>query len=76
MFDFCTFNRQCAFILINTAARKDTDFNDSPGYEMLAKNDVGGSMIATPAIADGGLFIRTRTKLLGIIAGERRASAP
>ena len=50
--------------------------NDSPGYEMLAKSDVGGSMIATPAIADGGLFIRTRTKLLGIIAGERRASAP
>ena len=33
-------------------------------YEELALNDVGESIIATPAIADGGLFIRTRTKLL------------
>ncbi len=33
-------------------------------YEELALNDVGESIIATPAIADGGLFIRTRTKLM------------
>lgn len=32
-------------------------------YEELALNDVGESIIATPAIADGGLFIRTRTHL-------------
>jgi hypothetical protein len=29
----------------------------------LAKNDMGESIAATPAIADGRLFIRTRTKL-------------
>ena len=30
---------------------------------VLAKNDMGESCIATPAIADGRLFIRTLTKL-------------
>jgi len=33
-------------------------------YEELAVNDVGESIIATPAIADGGLFVRTRTQIL------------
>ncbi len=33
-------------------------------YEELAVNDVGGSIVATPAIADGKLFVRTREKLL------------
>jgi outer membrane protein assembly factor BamB len=32
----------------------------------LAKNDMGESILATPAIADGRLFIRTRTKLFCI----------
>ena len=40
-------------------------------YEELALNDVGESIIATPAIADGGLFVRTRTKLLCFGADER-----
>jgi outer membrane protein assembly factor BamB len=39
-------------------------------YEELARNDVGESIIATPAIAGGSLFIRTRTKLLCVAAGE------
>jgi outer membrane protein assembly factor BamB len=35
-----------------------------PGYEVLAKaNDMGESIVATPAIAEGSLFIRTRTCL-------------
>jgi outer membrane protein assembly factor BamB len=34
-----------------------------PELKVLAKNDLGESCIATPAIADGRLFIRTRTKL-------------
>ena len=35
-----------------------------PGYEVLAKaNDMGESIVATPAIAEGSLFIRTRTRL-------------
>ncbi|MBM3802447.1 MAG: serine/threonine protein kinase [Acidimicrobiia bacterium] len=39
---------------------------NSPNYEVLAKNDLGESILATPAIADGSLFIRTRTKVHGI----------
>lgn len=34
-----------------------------PKVKVLAKNDMGESCVATPAIADGRLFIRTRTKL-------------
>jgi outer membrane protein assembly factor BamB len=41
---------------------------DSPDYEELAVNDLGESIIATPAIADGALFIRTRTQLLSFAA--------
>ena len=33
-------------------------------YEVLAKNDMGDSIVATPAIADGRLFVRTRSKLV------------
>lgn len=32
--------------------------------QVLSKNDIGGSCIATPAIADGRLYFRTREKLL------------
>ena len=34
-----------------------------PELKVLAKNDMGESILGTPAIADGRLFIRTRTKL-------------
>ena len=37
---------------------------NSPDYEVLEKNDLGDSMIGTPAIADGRLFFRTRGKLI------------
>ena len=33
-------------------------------YEELELNDVGETIIATPAISEGGLFVRTRTQLL------------
>jgi outer membrane protein assembly factor BamB len=36
---------------------------DSASLEVLAKNDMGGEIIATPAIADGRLYVRTREKL-------------
>jgi outer membrane protein assembly factor BamB len=36
---------------------------NDPNYEELAINDMGESIVATPAIADGALFIRTRTKV-------------
>jgi outer membrane protein assembly factor BamB len=38
----------------------------SPGYKVLAKNDMGDSIVGTPAIADGRLFIRTRSKLIAV----------
>jgi outer membrane protein assembly factor BamB len=47
---------------------------NSGDYEVLAKNDMDESIIATPAIADGSLFIRTRTKVLAIGAGQAAAS--
>jgi outer membrane protein assembly factor BamB len=41
---------------------------NSAKYEEIARNDLGESILATPAIADGRLIIRTRTKLLCIAA--------
>ena len=37
---------------------------DEPNLRILAKNDMGDTCIATPAIADGRLFFRTKTALL------------
>ena len=42
---------------------------DDADYEELAVNDVGDNVVATPAIAGGALFIRTRGKLLCIADG-------
>ena len=47
---------------------------NAPDYELLATNDMGESIVGTPAIAGGSLFIRTRTKALAV-AEERKASA-
>ncbi len=41
---------------------------NSAQYEELASNDIGESILATPAIADGCLFIRTRTRLMCVAA--------
>jgi hypothetical protein len=38
-------------------------------YAELARNDLGESIIATPAIADGALYVRTRTQV-HCVAGE------
>jgi outer membrane protein assembly factor BamB len=37
---------------------------DDSSYEEIATNDLGESIIATPAIADGRIFVRTRTQLM------------
>jgi outer membrane protein assembly factor BamB len=37
--------------------------DDRPEMTVLAKNDMGGEILATPAIADGRIFIRTRDKV-------------
>lgn len=39
---------------------------NSADYEELAVNDLGEAIIATPAIADGSLLIRTRKHLLSV----------
>ena len=43
-----------------------------PELKVLAKNDIGGTCVATPAIANGRLFIRTREKLICV---EKNLSA-
>jgi outer membrane protein assembly factor BamB len=45
---------------------------NNPDYELLARNDLGESIIATPAIAAGSLFIRTRTRLMCLAAEASR----
>jgi hypothetical protein len=45
--------------------------SDGPKLEVLARNDMGGEILATPAIAGGRLFIRTREKLYCIGAAAR-----
>ena len=37
---------------------------DSSDYPVLSKNDMGDSIVGTPAIADGALFVRTRSSLI------------
>jgi len=37
---------------------------DSQDYEELALNELGESITATPAIADGGVYVRTRSKVM------------
>ncbi len=49
---------------------------DGPEYKMLAKNDMGESIVGTPAIAGGSLFIRTRTKVLAVSAAKKGSRVP
>lgn len=37
---------------------------DSPNLEVLARNEMGDSIVATPAISAGCLYIRTRSQLI------------
>lgn len=39
---------------------------DAGDYSLLAKNDMGDSIVGTPAIAGDTLFIRTRSKLVAL----------
>jgi hypothetical protein len=40
-------------------------------YKLLAQNNIGEMCLATPAIADGSLFLRTMTKLYRIAVPDR-----
>ncbi len=42
---------------------------EGPKLQVLAKNDLGESSLGTPAIADGRIIFRTRTKL--VCVGKR-----
>ena len=37
-----------------------------PTYREIARNDLGDETRATPAVADGTLYIRTQSKLMSI----------
>jgi len=37
-----------------------------PQYELLAKNPIGETCMATPAISDGMIFVRSQHHLLGL----------
>ena len=47
-----------------TVLKNDAD------YEELAVNDVGDAIVATPAIADGRLFVRTRKRVMSFGVGN------
>lgn len=46
------------------SANGDIVVLDADSLQPLARNTVGESIVATPAIADGRMFVRTRTRLL------------
>jgi outer membrane protein assembly factor BamB len=46
---------------------------DGPELKVLAKNDIGEEIIATPSIADGRLYVRTRENLFCVAAGGSKA---
>lgn len=46
---------------------------DGPELKVLGKNDIGEEIIATPSIADGRLFVRTRENLFCVSTGGAKA---
>jgi outer membrane protein assembly factor BamB len=42
-----------------------------PGFEQIAENSLGETAMATPAISDGMMFFRTRTRLVAVAAAEK-----
>ncbi|MFO1483682.1 MAG: PQQ-binding-like beta-propeller repeat protein [Verrucomicrobiaceae bacterium] len=47
---------------------------DGPEMMVLGKNDIGEEIIATPSIADGRLFVRTRESLVCVAASKAAPS--
>jgi outer membrane protein assembly factor BamB len=48
---------------------------NKPGFEILARNDLGEGVYTTPAIADESLFVRTETRLIRIAADQKSGVA-
>lgn len=57
-------------IYLASANGKMVVLKNSADYDQLAVNDIGESIIATPAIANGRLFVRTRTQLICFGEGD------
>lgn len=47
---------------------------DGPELKVLGKNDIGEEIIATPSIADGRLFVRTRENVFCVTTGGAQAA--
>jgi hypothetical protein len=45
-----------------------------PKFELLAVNQMGDACLATPAISDGMIFVRTLHELFGIARQEKAKS--
>jgi outer membrane protein assembly factor BamB len=50
------------------------ELEDGPELKVIGKHDMGEEIIATPAIADGRLFIRTRENLICVAANNTEAT--
>jgi outer membrane protein assembly factor BamB len=53
-------------IYIGAANGKVVVLDDTPGFDVLAVNDLGSPVLGTPAIAGNTLFVRTRAGLIAI----------
>lgn len=53
-------------VYVASANGKIVVLREGPELEVLAVNDMGDSVLANPAIADGALFVRTRSALMRI----------
>lgn len=52
-----------------------TVVRSAPKFEVLAKNDLGERLLATPAVTDGAWFIRTKSHLFRIGSPARARGA-
>lgn len=53
-------------IYVSDEKGRTTVFKPGPTFQMLARNELDGRIQATPAVADGAIFLRTETHLYRI----------
>jgi outer membrane protein assembly factor BamB len=53
-----------------------TVINNSPTFDVLARNEIGEAVYATPAISSGGLFVRTESSLIRIGRPSQAGNRP
>ena len=42
-----------------------------PSFEVMAENDMGESVLATPAISEGALLYRTQDHVIAVAGGDK-----